>query len=208
MNYPELAFSEAAKTLQTRFGSRSSYARMEKFRYTDGLTDAETAFISGRDHFYMATTGTNGYPYVQHRGGPAGFVKVLSESTLGFLDFSGNQQFISAGNLMTNPKASLLFMDYATRTRLKLYVDIKLVDLAEHPDVAEQLKLPNYPARPQRAMLAAVQAYDWNCPQHITPRYTAEEVNEVFNTQQLRIQQLEQQLKTLQEQAVALPQSH
>jgi hypothetical protein len=121
MNYAKLAFSAASKILQQEFGSRQAYERVEKYNVTEGLTSNETGFIEQQDHFFMASMGENGFPYIQHRGGPPGFVKVLDSKTLGFLDFSGNKQYISVGNIETNPNVSLIMVSYPHKARLKIY---------------------------------------------------------------------------------------
>jgi predicted pyridoxine 5'-phosphate oxidase superfamily flavin-nucleotide-binding protein len=181
MNYSSIAFSEAAKKLQEKSGSRSSYARMEQQRYTEGLTENEITFISERDSFYMATVAENGFPYIQFRGGPKGFLKVLDNKRLGFIDFRGNMQYISVGNLATNNKVSLILLDYPTKTRLKIFAEAEIVELKNDPALFNLLNLENYKFRPERMMVLHVKAYDWNCPQHITPRYTMEEITEAFN---------------------------
>lgn len=184
MNYSTIAFTEAVKALQAKAGSRVNYARMEKRSHTDGLTESETDFISQRDGFYMATVGENGFPYIQFRGGPKGFLKVLDEKRLGFLDFRGNMQYVSVGNLATNNKVALILLDYPARARLKLFAEAEIVELKDDPALFDLLNLEGYKFRPERMMILHVKAYDWNCPQHITPRYTAEEIEEVFSAQQ------------------------
>ena len=196
-NYAEIAFNTEAKKLQERSGSRASYARMEKNTYVDGLTENEVTFIGLQDSFYMATVGENGYPYIQHRGGPKGFVKVLDANQIGFIDFSGNKQFISVGNLVTNNKAAIIMVDYPARTRLKLYAQAKIVELGEDADLYALLELKEYKSRPERMIVLHVDAYDWNCPQHITPRYTLEDIEGVFNSQRDRIRELEAEIEIL-----------
>lgn len=138
-NYASLAFTDAVKALQERYGSRSTYSRVEKQTRFNGLTDAETGFIADRDSFYMASIGENGFPYIQHRGGPKGFLHVIDPLTLGFVDFSGNKQYISVGNIQTHPQVSLILMDYARQARLKLYATAEIVELADRPELFEQL---------------------------------------------------------------------
>ncbi|WP_316765859.1 pyridoxamine 5'-phosphate oxidase family protein [Pedobacter frigiditerrae] len=180
MNYPEIAFTKEVKTLQEKFGSRAAYARMEDSRTTDGLSEEEIDFIMQQDYFYLSTISESGYPYIQFRGGPKGFLKVIDHHTLGFIDFEGNKQYISAGNIKTNNKAALFFLDQASRTRLKMFAEVEMVALADRPDLYEKLDLGDYQHKPKFIMLFKVQGYDWNCPQHITPRYTAEEVQEAL----------------------------
>jgi predicted pyridoxine 5'-phosphate oxidase superfamily flavin-nucleotide-binding protein len=199
MNYSTIAFTEAVKALQENAGSRASYARMEKQSHK-GLTESEVEFISHRDSFYMATVGENGFPYIQFRGGPKGFLKVLDEKRLGFVDFRGNMQYVSVGNLATNNKVALILLDYPARTRLKLFAEAEIVGLKDDPALLDSLNLENYTFRPERMMILHVKAYEWNCPQHITPRYTVEEIEEVFSAQDEYVKQVEEQIKTLKSQ--------
>jgi predicted pyridoxine 5'-phosphate oxidase superfamily flavin-nucleotide-binding protein len=171
-NFGDLAFTPGVKAAQETLGSRHIYARIEGVERRHRLTSEETDFIAERDSFYMATVGENGWPYVQFRGGPKGFLRVLSEETLGFADFTGNRQYISLGNINTSHRACLFLMDYPHQLRLKIWADATVSDDA---DLVAQLAMPNYPAKPVRAFLFHVHAFDWNCPQHITPRYTLEE---------------------------------
>ena len=198
-NYASLAFTDAVKEIQEKQGSRCSYARMEQNSYVDGLTENEIIFISGRDSFYMATIGENSYPYIQHRGGPKGFIKVLDTKRLGIVDFKGNAQYISVGNIATHNNVALIMVDYPARARLKLYAKARIVELQDDPALHAQLDLEGYKFRPERMMLFDVEAYDWNCPQHITPRYTAAEINEVLAPQREYITQLETEVKRLKE---------
>ncbi|MBL0741956.1 pyridoxamine 5'-phosphate oxidase family protein [Chryseolinea lacunae] len=201
MNYSTLAFSDAARKIQEKAGSRANYARRERQSQTDGLTENESAFIAERDSFYMATLGANGFPYIQFRGGPKGFLKTIDSTRLAFVDFRGNMQYISVGNLATNNKVSLILMDYPTRTRLKLYAEAEVVELKDDPALFEKLDLENYKFRPERMVVLHVKAYDWNCPQHITPRYTLEEIGDAFASQQDYIAKLEAEIKTLKQSA-------
>ncbi|MDX2301259.1 MAG: pyridoxamine 5'-phosphate oxidase family protein [Microscillaceae bacterium] len=195
MNYAKTAFSEAVKKLQEKYGSRPNYAKMEKMGEQPGLGYAEIQFISERDGFYLSSIGENGFPYIQFRGGPKGFLKVLDQETIAFLDFRGNMQFISTGNISQNNKVALFLMDYAQRTRLKIFAEAEIQDIKDNPELAEELSLENYRAKPERIMLLKVKAFDWNCPQHITPKYTLEEFEFAFETQQKYIQELEAKLK-------------
>ncbi len=176
--FAEIAFTPSVKKAQQEMGSRATYARME------GGTEAvnhrlgapEAAFIATRDSFYLATVGETGWPYIQHRGGPAGFVRVLDDATIGFADFRGNRQYVSVGNLMTEDRVSLFFMDYANRTRLKLFGRARVVGAGE-PAMLARLAVSDYRARVERAMMIKVEGFDWNCPQHITPRFTLDEAH-------------------------------
>lgn len=178
--YQDLMFSDAVAARQEQMGSRHVWTRRAGAAGPqdgpDPITGAEAAFIAARDNFYMATGGANGWPYLQHRGGPAGFVRVLDAATIGFADFRGNRQYISAGNLDIDDRASLIFMDYPNRARLKLLGRVAVHDMAEVPDLARRLALPGYSGHAERAFTIRVEAFEWNCPQHIAPRYTAEEI--------------------------------
>jgi predicted pyridoxine 5'-phosphate oxidase superfamily flavin-nucleotide-binding protein len=142
----------------------------------------------------MASVGETGWPYIQHRGGAPGFVKVLSPTQIAFADFRGNRQYVSAGNLSKDDRAALFFMDYPSRTRLKLLGHVHAVDLAADPDLAAQLIDPAYRAKVERAFVIDVEAFDWNCPQHITPRYTLEELEPAIGALKARIAELEAEL--------------
>ncbi|ASU35405.1 pyridoxamine 5'-phosphate oxidase family protein [Mucilaginibacter xinganensis] len=193
MNYPEIAFSDASKSFQERYGSRASYARMEPYKTTDGLTESETDFISHQDNFYLATIGENGFPYIQFRGGPKGFLKVLDDQTLGFIDFGGNKQYISIGNLVTNNKVSLFLLDQAAKARLKIFAEAEVLELKDYPELFDRLNLENYSFKPERIIRLNVKAYDWNCPQHITERYTLEEIRDEFMAQHEYINKLREE---------------
>ncbi len=200
MNYASLAFTDEIKALQEKYGSRSSYAMKERQDGADGLDEDAAAFIEGRDSFYMASIGENGYPYIQHRGGPAGFIKVLDSKTLGLVDFKGNKQYISVGNVLTHPQVSLFLMDYPSKTRLKIYADISIIELADAPGLLKQLDPSDYKHTPERIMRFDVKAFDWNCPQHITPRYTVDEIKDAFAKQNEYVLKLEYENAKLKEQ--------
>ena len=197
MNYSQLAFTDAIKKIQEEVGSRSTYDRMEKMSVVDGLTDNEINFIGDRDSFYMASFGENEYPYIQHRGGPAGFIKVIDNKTIGIVDFVGNRQYISTGNISKNEKVALILLSYPQRARLKIYANAKIVDLEENEELYNLLKPTDYKFKPERMMIFEIQAYDWNCPQHITPRYTTEEIEEALLPQREYIKNLENKIKEL-----------
>ena len=196
-NFAEIAFTDAVKKLQEKNGSRNSYERMEKFNVIDGLTDGEMSFIKNRNSFYLASIGAKEFPYIQHRGGPKGFLKILDSKRIGFIDFTGNKQYVSVGNMVTNNNVSLIMIDYPTRTRLKIFAKAELVDLKDNPDLYVSLDLKDYKFRPERMMIFHIEAYDWNCPQHITPRYTVGEIEQAFSPQQKYITTLEQEIKNL-----------
>jgi len=197
-NFAEIAFTEAVKKLQEKHGSRNSYERMEKFNVVDGLTSNETTFINNLDSFYLASIGVKKFPYIQHRGGPKGFLKVLDSKRLGFIDFTGNKQYVSVGNMATNNNVSLIMIDYPTKTRLKIFAKAEVVELEGNPELYNVLDLKDYKFRPERMMVFHIEAYDWNCPQHIIPRYTVEEIQQSFLPQQQYIKKLEEEIKELQ----------
>lgn len=203
-NFGEIAFTAAVKALQEKHGSRANYARMAQKTYVDGLTENEEGFIAERDSFYMATIGENNYPYIQHRGGPKGFLKVLDAKRLGFIDFKGNMQYISVGNIATNNKVAIIMVDYPSRARLKIYANAEIIELKDNPGLYNLLNLEDYKFRPERMMVFNVEAYDWNCPQHIIPRYTIEEINDAFSSQKSYINKLEEEIKLLKEQNGAI----
>ena len=196
-NYPSLAFTDAVKEMQERLGSRAVYARIEKSTYVDGLTESEIDFILQRDSFYMATISENGYPYIQHRGGPKGFLKVLDSKRLGVIDFKGNSQYISVGNIATHNNVALIMLDYPAKARLKIFAKAKIVELNDEPGLYHSLQVEGYQFRPERMMVFDVEAYDWNCSQHITPRYTVEQIEDIFASQLEYIHKLETEIKTL-----------
>lgn len=198
-NYGEIAFTPGVKELQEKLGSRRNYARMERETYVDGLTENEIDFIAERDSFYMATNGTNNYPYIQHRGGPKGFLKVLDSKKIGFIDFRGNMQYISIGNIATNNNVALIMVDYPAKARLKIYAKANILELKDDPELYKLLDLDEYKFRPERMMVFDIEAYDWNCPQHITPRYTLEDIDEFLKVQQDHIKQLKEEVKSLQD---------
>lgn len=163
----------------------------------DLLTAEETGFLATRDSFYLATITENGWPYVQHRGGPPGFLKVLGPNQLGFADFSGNRQMISTGNLAGNDRVALFFMDYPRQERLKLLGHARVLDARGHRELADQLTpAPELRRHVERLYLIDVLAFDWNCPKYITPRFTGAEVEAMVAPLKQRIAELEAQLKT------------
>jgi uncharacterized protein len=198
-NFAEIAFSDAVKDLQEKHGSRKGYERMEKFNIIDGLSDNEIGFIEDRDSFYLASIGVKNFPYIQHRGGPKGFVKVLDKNTIGFIDFSGNKQYISVGNFVTNNNVALIMMDYPARARLKIFAKAEIVALKDNPKLLASFNLGDYKFRLERIMLFHIEAYDWNCPQHITPRFTVDEIENALKPQLLLISKLEEENKRLKE---------
>jgi predicted pyridoxine 5'-phosphate oxidase superfamily flavin-nucleotide-binding protein len=196
-NFGAIAYSDAVKAMQEKLGSRAAYARMERDTLIDGLSENEIQFIQERDSFYMASIGANGFPYVQHRGGPKGFLKVLDKKRIGFLDFSGNRQYITTGNLSENANVAIIMVDYPARARLKIFAKAAVVALKDDPGLYHALDLTNYTFKPERMMVFSIEAYDWNCPQHIVPRYTAEEIREALLPQQERMTALEEEVQRL-----------
>ena len=195
--FAEIAFTSNVKNQQERSGSRRSYARMENGHdHHDKLGPNEMAFIAERDSFYMATVSETGWPYIQHRGGPAGFVRILDEKTIGFTDFVGNRQYVSVGNMQNNDRVSLIFMDYVNQTRLKILGQVRLYE-PDDSKLFEQLRLPGYRARVERGMVITVEGFDWNCPQHITPRFTETQVTAVVTPLKDKIAELEARLAGL-----------
>ena len=185
--FQEIAFTDTVKSVQEAMGSRKGYARREggETDFYDRLGPEEAAFIAARDSFYMATVSETGWPYIQHRGGPTGFIRVLDDRTIGFADFSGNRQYVSVGNLLTDDRVSLFLMDYPNRARLKILGRARIID--EGRDVLDRLAHDDYRARIERGIQITIEAFDWNCPQHITPRFTADEVERAAAPLQQRI---------------------
>lgn len=175
--YLDTLITPAVEAAQRRYGSRDAMARaLATWDADDRLGDEERAFIAERDSFAFATVTEHGWPYLQHRGGPAGFLHVLDPVTLGWADFRGNRQYLSVGNLGAAPRVSLLLIDHAHRRRLKILGTAEVVDARDDPALARRLTVPGYDARVERAVVVRVHGYDWNCPQHITPRFTADEL--------------------------------
>ena len=191
--FAQIAFTPAVKAMQTHYGSREIYARFEgNSAANDQINPDIAAFIAARDGFYMGTTSSDGWPYIQFRGGQPGFLKVLDDRTLGFADFQGNLQYISVGNLSSDDRVFLFLMDYAHRRRLKIWGRATVIE--HDPELLAAVVDPDYPAEVGRAVLIHVEAWDWNCPQHIPLRYSEAEVNAMVTPLQNRILQLEAQL--------------
>ncbi len=174
--FAKLAFTPAIRATQESAGSRRAYSRMDEGEAHHNILSAnEAGFIGERDSFYMASVSETGWPYIQHRGGPAGFVRVLDERTIGFADYAGNRQYVSVGNIGGNDRVSLFFMDYANRTRLKLLGRARVISSSE-AGLFQQLAVPSYKAKVERGIVFAVEAFDWNCSQHIKPRFDEAQV--------------------------------
>ncbi len=174
-NFTKFAFTPSVRQAQEHYGSRANYERMEKDPDRYLLTDKEKSYIPTLDFFFMSTVGENGWPYVQYRGGPPGFLKILDDRTLAFADFRGNRQYISVGNINSGGKVALILLDFPRRVRLKVWATATVTDAEDDPELTARLSDPEYGARVERLITLRIEAYDWNCPQHITPRFTAEE---------------------------------
>ncbi len=193
----DIAFTPAVKAIQSRKGSRAAYARMEagggwQTRVTPDLAE----FIGAQTSIFFGTANAAGQPYIQHRGGPAGFLRVLDDKTIAFADFTGNKQFISVGNLAENPKAYLFLIDYAARRRIKLWGTARVV--TDAPKLVSDLMPAGYPARPDQAFVFTIEAWDANCPQHIPVRIEAADVQRALDAKDQRIAALEAEVKRLQ----------
>jgi predicted pyridoxine 5'-phosphate oxidase superfamily flavin-nucleotide-binding protein len=200
----DIATTPSVHAAQVAHGSAGLYEKVGANRAFDRFGPAEQAFIAARDSFYMASVSETGWPYVQHRGGPPGFVRMLDDKTLAFPDFRGNRQYISLGNTAVNDRVALILMDYPARRRLKLYARIEVRDLAADPALAEKLALPGYRGMPERAFLLRLEAFDWNCPQHITPRFTESEIAAAVAPLRTRLVELENENQALRDALAAL----
>jgi uncharacterized protein len=192
----DAAFTPAVKAIQERNGSRESYARIEKGRgWRTKVTPDLAAFLADLDMFYLGTANSRGQPYIQYRGGPPGFLKVIDDHTLGFADFGGNQQYVTLGNLSENPRAFLFLMDYAHSRRIKVWGNARVVD--GDAALLEKLRDLDYPADAERAILFAIEAWDVNCPQHIHKRFSQRQIAPVIEEMQDRIAELEAEVARL-----------
>jgi len=190
----DIAFTPAVKSIQSGKGSRSSYARMELGGgWETTVTPELEAFLSDLDMFYLGTANAEGQPYIQYRGGPPGFLRVVNEKTLGFADFGGNRQYITLGNVSENPKAFIFLMDYARSRRIKLWGTLRVVE--GDAAILDQLRDPAYSGKVERAMLFEIEAWDVNCPQHIHKRFSQSQVAPVIEKLQARIAELENRLR-------------
>jgi predicted pyridoxine 5'-phosphate oxidase superfamily flavin-nucleotide-binding protein len=202
--FAEIAFTPLVKEQQKQRGSRHLYERVEKSNdLGDRLGPPEQAFIQERDGFYMASVSETGWPYIQFRGGPKGFLRVIDPQTIGFADLRGNTQYISVGNLHHDDRVALFLMDYPHQSRLKILGRVKIHEGdAEALKLIESLRMPGEKSPAERAMLIHVEAFDWNCPQHITPRFTEKELATMLEPMRRRLQELEAENKRLREAAV------
>jgi uncharacterized protein len=201
-NYIHTLFTDATRAMQVADGSRPAYERMEEGAdgTPDQIGDKEDAFIAARDSFYMATITAEGWPYMQHRGGPPGFLKLLGRNRLGFADYRGNRQHVSTTNLIVEPRVSLFLMDYFNRRRLKIIGTAGVINVADDPALIASLMVEGYNAVPERAYIIDVIGFDWNCPQHITPRFSEAEISEAIRPLTTELNQLRATVKALQAQ--------
>lgn len=197
-SFADIAFTPSVQALQLKYGSRTQYARMQARATEAELTPREREFLGQADSFYLATVSETGWPYVQHRGGPRGFVRMPSPSQIAFADFRGNLQYISAGNVARDDRVSLIVVDYAGRRRLKLLGRLRFVDVTDaDAALVAAVALPGYRATVERIAIVDVIAFDWNCPQHITQRFTVDQVDAITRPLQARIAALEAQVIAL-----------
>jgi uncharacterized protein len=187
----DIALTPSVRAAQEAMGSDEMWQNFKGHRAFDEFTPAEAAFIAERDSFYMATVSETGWPYVQHRGGPPGFLKVVDQKTLAFADYRGNRQYLSVGNLAADDRAALILVDYSRRARLKILAHVKVVALDADPALAALVAEPTQKAKPERILVLHLDAFDWNCPQHITPRFTEREIAAAIQPLRDRLQALE-----------------
>jgi len=198
-SFLDLATSTSVKSAQAEMGVDHLWAPGQVDRRMEAFTQNEEAFIAERDSFYMASVSETGWPYVQYRGGPAGFLKVIDETTLAFADFRGNRQYISVGNLDANDRVALILVDYPRRARLKILAHAERLPLDADPDLLARVSLPGYRARPERIIRLRLAAFDWNCPQHIVPRFTEAEIARAVQPLRERLETLEAENRALRE---------
>ena len=198
-NYIHTLFTDAARAMQESKGSRPAYAKMESGATgdPDRISEKEAEFIAARDSFYLASVTSEGWPYVQHRGGPAGFLKSLPDNRLGFADYRGNRQYVSTTNLIDDSRVSLFLMDYPNRRRLKIIGNARIIELDDDAALVTSLMTPEYKATPERAFVIDVVGFDWNCPQHITPRFTEAEIARAMQPLNTELIQLRAEVETL-----------
>lgn len=196
VKYLHVMMTESVRRAQERYYGRA--ATIADVPEREPLSDAEAQFIADRDSFYLGSVSENGWPYVQHRGGPKGFLKVLDPATLAFADYRGNRQLLSTGNLLANDRVALFLMDYKNRARLKIIGHARVEHVRDSPALAVQLAQGVEPTKAERIVIIDVVSYDWNCPKYITPRYALDEVEKVVGPLKSRIAELEAQLRALQ----------
>ncbi|MCS0503630.1 pyridoxamine 5'-phosphate oxidase family protein [Ancylobacter mangrovi] len=196
-DFLDIAVTPSVRAAQAAMGADGLWSDFKGNRPSDRFSPDEAAFIATRDSFYMSTVSESGWPYVQHRGGPPGFLKVVDDRTLAFADYRGNRQYISVGNLAADDRACLILMDYPRRARLKIYAHVTVLPLGAEPELDELVAPSGYRARPERIFRLKLQAFDWNCQQHITPRFTELEVAEAVKPLRDRLQALEAECAAL-----------
>ena len=197
-SFGSLVFTPAVKALQERYGSRRQYERLERLGdMRGGLGPEEKEYLRERDTFYMASLGESGWPYVQHRGGPKGFLRVIDDTTLAFADFRGNKQYISTGNLLTDNRVALILVDYPRQLRLKLLGRVEIFEGEKAKDWLPKVRDPEYGAVTERVYVIRIEAFDWNCQQHIIPRYTQEEIRDVLEPIEKQMQELQKENEEL-----------
>src|SRR5215468_7095971 len=201
----DVAFTPAVKSIQTRKGSREAYARVEQRGWRTEVDENLAAFLADADSFYLATASADGQPYIQHRGGPKGFLKVLDKQTLAFADYAGNRQYLTQGNLSENPKAYIFVMDYAHRRRVKIWGEARVVE--DDAALTQSLMPKHYRARGEQVILFAITAWDTNCPQHIPQKFDAADVAAVLAAREVRIAELEAEVAALKGETAAARQS-
>ena len=192
--YFDIAFTPRVKTWQERWGSRAAYGRAAEHA-GEAFSAREIEFVEARDTFFLASVSDSGWPYVQHRGGPPGFVRHLQDSAIGWAEFAGNRQFVSSGNAEGDSRVAMIFLDFAQSRRLKLLGHLPPFDAADRPDLALRLAVDGYAARVERMAMVEVLGFDWNCPQHIVRRFTAPEMEQFAAPLQVRIAELQMRLE-------------
>ena len=195
--FMNIALTPSVRAAQAAMGADHLWQDFKGHREFDRFTHNEAVFIAERDSFYMASVSETGWPYVQHRGGPRGFLKMVDDRTLAFADYRGNRQYISTGNLAADDRACLFLMDYAGRARLKVYVRVEQVALDADAALTDLVTVPGYKAKIERIFRIRLESFDWNCPQHITPRFTEDEVNEAMRPLRDRLGALEAEIAGL-----------
>jgi len=190
--YLDLTFTESVRRAQTQYYGRAGHIAGAPER--DPMGQAEAEFIAARDSFYLGSINESGWPYIQHRGGPPGFLRVIDERTLAFADYKGNRQLLTTGNVSVNDRVALFLMDYKNRARLKILGHASVEDARAHPELVAQLADPKMQSAVERLVFIDIVSFDWNCPKYITPRYSAEEVEEYVGSLKTRIAELEAQL--------------
>ena len=206
--FGSLVFTPAVKALQERYGSRKQYASLERQSDTPArLGPEEREYLAERDTFYIASIGATGWPYVQHRGGPKGFLKVIDDRTIAFADFRGNKQYISTGNLMTNDRVAIILVDYPRRLRLKILGHVEIFEGERAKEWLAKVRDPEYKATTERVYVIRVEAFDWNCQQHIVPRFSEEEIRDVLEPVERQMRELQEENKKLREQLAQVKKS-